>query len=94
MGTLNKSQLVDAVSNDVDATKKLVGEVLDSVLEHVVASLKSGTDVALKNFCTFKVKHRNARVGVNPKTGAKLDIPACRVPGVSFSKHVKESVKN
>ena len=40
MGALNKSQLVDAVSNDVDATKKLVGEVLDSVLEHIVNSLK------------------------------------------------------
>ena len=58
MSTLNKSQLVDAVSNDVDATKKLVAEVLDSVLEHVVNSLTSGNDVALKNFCTFKVKDR------------------------------------
>jgi DNA-binding protein HU-beta len=93
MSTLNKSQLVDAVSNDVDATKKLVAEVLDSVLEHVVNSLTSGNDVALKNFCTFKVKDRKARVGVNPKTGQKINIPACRVPGVSFSKHVKESVK-
>jgi nucleoid DNA-binding protein len=94
MTTLNKSQLVDAVSNDVDATKKLVGEVLDSVLEHVVKSLKGGSDVALKNFCTFKVKDRKARAGVNPKTGEKINIPACRVPGVSFSKHVKDSVKS
>jgi nucleoid DNA-binding protein len=93
MGALNKSQLVDAVSNDVDATKKLVGEVLDSVLEHIVNSLKGGTDVALKNFCTFKVKHRKARAGVNPKTGAKIQIAACTVPGVSFSKNVKEAVK-
>ena len=93
MGTLNKSQLVDAVSNDVDATKKLVGEVLDSVLEHITRNLSSGTDVALKNFCTFKVKHRNARAGVNPKTGERINIPACTVPAVAFSKHVKESVK-
>tara|TARA_A100001015_G_C14523655_1_gene531388 strand:- start:286 stop:567 length:282 start_codon:yes stop_codon:yes gene_type:complete len=93
MGTLNKSQLVDAVSNDVDATKKLVGEVLDSVLDHVVNNLKGGNDVALKNFCTFKVKHRNARAGVNPKTGDRINIPACNVPGVSFSKNVKEAVK-
>ena len=50
--------------------------------------------MALKNFCTFKVKHRKARAGVNPKTGAKIQIAACKVPGVSFSKNVKDAVKN
>ncbi len=93
MGTTNKSELINMVSSNVDMSKKAVGEVLDSILESIVSSLKNGNDVALKNFCTFKVKHRKARTGVNPQTGSPLQIPAANVPGATFSKTVKQAIK-
>ena len=56
---------------------------------------KSGdASVALVGFGTFSVRHRAAREGRNPQTGAAMHIPASKVPGFKAGKGLKDTVKN
>lgn len=93
MGTTNKSEIIDMVASDVNMSKKSAGEAVDSFLNSIVACLKKGDSVSFKGFGTFEIRHRAARTGVNPQTRAPLQIPAANVPGLKFSKLVKDSVK-
>ena len=89
-----KKDLVDAVAANVEGlTKKQVEAVLDAALEQITAALGHGDEVKLAGFGNFVVKTRAAREGVNPSTGAKIRIPAAKVPGFRPSKNLKDAVK-
>ncbi|WP_133150253.1 HU family DNA-binding protein, partial [Vibrio breoganii] len=55
-------------------------------------ALKEGDQVQLIGFGTFKVSHRNARTGRNPKTGEEIQIAAANVPAFTAGKALKDSV--
>ena len=57
-----------------------------------MGALKSGDSVALVGFGTFSVKHRAARSGRNPQTGAEIQIAAANVPSFKAGKALKDSV--
>jgi len=87
---MNKSQLIDAMAADAGITKAQAKKALDSFLSNVEATLKKGGKVTLIGFGTFSTQTRKARVGRNPKTGGKLNIPAKTVvkfkPGSKLQK--------
>jgi len=57
------------------------GEVIvDTLFDSVIGALKSGDKIEIRGFGSFRTRQRNARTGRNPKTGAKVDVPAKRVP--------------
>ena len=89
---MNKSELIDAIAAGADISKASAGRALDSALEAVTGSLKNGDQVSLVGFGTFSVKHRAARAGRNPQTGAPVQIAATSVPkfraGAEFKKKV------
>ncbi len=58
-----------------------------------VQSLRKGEDVAFTGFGKFHVQHRKARTGVNPRSGAKVEIPAGKVPKFSAGSSLKSAVK-
>jgi DNA-binding protein HU-beta len=89
---LTKADLVDAVANEFELSKRLSGEILDLVLEEIKSALQSGAKVQLIPFGSFLVRDRKAREGRNPKTGAKIKIPARRVPAFSAGKGLKDAV--
>jgi DNA-binding protein HU-beta len=89
---LTKADLVDAVASEFELSKRLSGEILDLVLEEIKAALQSGDKVQLIPFGSFLVRDRKAREGRNPKTGAKIKIPARRVPAFSAGKGLKDAV--
>jgi DNA-binding protein HU-beta len=90
---MNKEQLVERVAEKTGATKKDVADVLNSALEMVSAALKKGEKVTLVGFGTFLVRKRRAREGRNPQTGAKIKIPARRVPAFAAGKELKTAVR-
>jgi len=90
---MNKEQLVERVAEKTGATKKDVADVLNSALEMVSAALKKGEKVTLVGFGTFLVRKRKAREGRNPQTGAKIKIPAKRVPAFTAGKELKTAVR-
>ena len=90
---MNKSDLVDAVANDSDMSKAQAARAVDSVLANVGDALGKGDSVSLVGFGTFSVRHRAAREGRNPQTGASMHIAASKVPGFKAGKGLKDKVK-
>jgi len=88
-----KKDLIDRVASDAGLTKKQAGAALDSVLESIAGALKKGDSVLLTGFGKFEVRTRAARTGINPKTLAKIQLPATKVPAFKPGKALKSAVK-
>ena len=91
---MNKTELIDAIAAAADLPKASAARALDAVIDSVTDSLKKGDQVSLVGFGTFSVKHRNARTGRNPQTGATIQIAASNVPSFKAGKALKESVNS
>lgn len=91
---MNKTELIDAIAASADLSKADAGRALDAVVEAVTDTLKKGDQVSLVGFGTFAVKHRAAREGRNPQTGATIQIKASNVPGFKAGKALKDAVNS
>jgi DNA-binding protein HU-beta len=89
---MNKSELVDVVSNQSGLAKSDAARAVDAVLESVSTALKSGDSVSLVGFGTFTVKTRAARTGQNPRTREPIQIPASKMPVFKAGKALKDAV--
>jgi len=89
---VNKSELIDAIAAAADLPKASATRALDAVVDSITDSLQKGDSVALVGFGTFAVKHRAARAGRNPQTGATIQIKAANVPGFKAGKALKGAV--
>ena len=76
---MNKGELIEAVANAAELSKKDAATALDATLEAITKALKAGKKVALIGFGTFAVQKRAARMGINPATGEKIKIKAKKV---------------
>ena len=90
--TVNKSELIDAMAAGADISKASAGRALDSAIDAITGALKNGDQVSLVGFGTYSVKHRAARTGRNPQTGAEIQIAAANVPGFKAGKALKDAV--
>lgn len=90
---MNRTELIDMISEKAELTKASASRALDALLEGVTISLQNGDPVVLVNFGTFTVKQRAAREGRNPSTGEKIKINAAKVVGFKAGKALKEAVK-
>lgn len=90
--TLTKAELVDALAEEAELSKRQVGELVDLLLDEIKNALQKGDKVQLIPFGSFVVRERKKREGRNPKTGAKLVIPARRVPAFSAGKGLRDAV--
>ena len=77
---MNKNDLVDRVAERVGLSKVMSSKAVEALLDAITGLLKSGTEVRLVGFGTFKVSRRKASEGRNPRTGEKIQIPASKVP--------------
>ena len=91
---MKKSDLVQAVMKAAGIeTKKQSEQVVEALFETITKSLSRGEEVAITGFGTFRVVKRAARMGVNPKTGEKIQIAASIKPKFRAGKLLKEAVK-
>ncbi|MCL1807901.1 MAG: HU family DNA-binding protein [Oscillospiraceae bacterium] len=89
---MNKAELTNAVADKTGLTKKDSDAVITAVFEVIEGALASGDKVQLVGFGSFEVKHREARVGRNPKTRESINIAATNSPVFKPGKALKESV--
>ncbi len=89
---VNKSELVEAIADGADISKASAGRALDSALDAITTALQNGEQVSLIGFGTYSVKHRAARTGRNPQTGAEIEISAANVPSFKAGKALKDAV--
>jgi len=91
--SMTKDQLIEAVAAKCGCSKRQTDECLEAVLDNITKTLQKGDKVVLTGFGAFVISNRKARAGVNPKTGAKIQIPAMKVPKFRAGKALKEAVR-
>ncbi|WLV23447.1 HU family DNA-binding protein [Aciduricibacillus chroicocephali] len=89
---MNKTDLINAVAEKSELSKKDATKAVDAVFDTVAEALKDGDKVQLIGFGNFEVRERSARKGRNPQTGAEIDIPASKVPAFKPGKALKDAV--
>lgn len=90
---MNKTELVGAVAQKTELTKKDTEKVVNTVFETIMDNLAKGEKVQLVGFGTFEVRKRKQREGRNPATGEAITIPALNVPVFKAGKAFKDKVK-
>lgn len=90
---MNKTDLINAVSESTELSKKDATKAVDAVFESISDALKQGDKVQLIGFGNFEVRERAARKGRNPQTGDEIEIPASKVPAFKPGKALKDNVK-
>ncbi|MBU1289886.1 HU family DNA-binding protein [Patescibacteria group bacterium] len=89
---MTKDELIEAVAGNC-CSKKEASEAVNAMLDTITSALSKGNDVVLTGFGKFSVSKRAARMGVNPRTGEKLQIAATTVPKFKAGKALKDAVK-
>ena len=90
---MNKAELVAAVAEKTNSTKKDAEATINAFLETVEQALKDGEKVQLIGFGTFETKSRKARQGRNPrKPDEIIDIPASKAPTFKAGKALKDGI--
>jgi len=87
---LNKKELAEQAAGSLDVSRAEVERVLDALTDAIGASLAKGEAVAIAGFGTFEVRHRAARKGRNPQTGAEIDIAASNAPAFKPASALKK----
>lgn len=89
---MTKAELVEEVTNIGDLTRRDGEVIVDTIFDAVIGALKAGDKIEIRGFGSFRIRQRNPRIGRNPKTGAKVDVPAKRVPYFKPSKELRDLV--
>ena len=89
---MNKTELVAAVAEQADISKKDAEKALKAFTDVVAEELKKGEKIQLVGFGTFEVSERAARTGRNPQTGKTMKIEACKAPKFKAGKALKDAV--
>ena len=90
---MNKSDLINVVTEATELPKKDATKAVDAVFEAITQALQSGDKVQLVGFGNFEVRERSARKGRNPQTGEEIEIPASKVPAFKPGKALKDGIK-
>ncbi len=89
---MNKSELINAVAEKTQLTKKDSEKAVTAVFDVITEQLAKDEKVVLVGFGTFEVRHRAARKGRNPSTKEEILIPATKAPAFKAGKNLKMQV--
>jgi integration host factor subunit beta len=89
---LTKADLVDKVTALGDLTRRDGEIIVDLLFDSVIGALKTGDKIEIRGFGSFRTRQRNSRIGRNPKTGAKVEVPAKKVPFFKPSKELRDLI--
>lgn len=90
---MNKTELIAAMAESADVSKKDAEKVLNAFMDTVAKQLKKGDKIQLIGFGTFEAVKRAAREGRNPQTGKKLKIKSSVVPKFKAGKGLKDAIR-
>ena len=89
---MNRTELIAAIAERTELSKKDAEKALSATLDTIVKAVADGDKIQLTGFGTFEQRQRNARTGVDPRTGNSIDIPASKVPAFKAGKAFKDIV--
>jgi len=91
-GEMTKADLIDEVSRLAELTRKDSEVIVETIFDSVVRSLRAGDKIEIRGFGSFRTRQRRPRVGRNPKTGERVEVPAKKIPFFKPSKELKDLV--
>ncbi|PYV17302.1 MAG: integration host factor subunit beta [Acidobacteria bacterium] len=89
---MTRANLIDDISRAVEMSRKDSEVIVESVFESIVKSLRAGDKIEIRGFGSFRTRQRKPRTGRNPKTGARVEVPAKTIPFFKPSKELKDIV--
>lgn len=90
---MNKADIINKVHDVLGGTKVDAEKAVETVIDSIVDSLKSGDEVSIAGLGIFSAKMRNARTARNPRTGETIEVPAMRTPKFRAAKALKDAVR-
>jgi integration host factor subunit beta len=91
--TLRRTDLIDKVSELVQIPHKEATVIVELILDSIVHALGRGEKVEIRGFGSFRTRQRKGRIGRNPKTGARVEVPPKTIPHFKASKELRELVQ-
>jgi integration host factor subunit beta len=91
---MTKADLIDEVSRVVEMTRKESEIIVETIFDSIVKSLRTGDKIEIRGFGSFRTRQRQARIGRNPKSGDRVDVPAKRIPFFKPSKELRDLVNH
>jgi integration host factor subunit beta len=89
---LTKADLIEEVSRVVEMTRKDSEVIVEAIFDSIVRSLRAGDKIEIRGYGSFRTRQRQPRVGRNPKTGTRVEVPSKRIPYFKPSKELKDLV--
>src|SRR5205823_7126067 len=89
---MQKTELINQVAKDSGVSQAQAAKLVNATIDAIVKALKGGDKVTLTGFGTFEVRKTAARVGTNPRTRQKINIPAGRRASFSAGSLLREAV--
>ena len=89
---MKKTELIAAIAEQSGLTKKDAEKALTATIDTIIKAVAEGDKIQLTGFGTFEQRQRNARTGVDPRTGNSIEIPASKVPAFKAGKGFKDIV--
>lgn len=86
---MTKADLIEEVSLAVELTRKESEAIVEAIFNIIVRSLRTGDKVEIRGFGSFRTRQRQPRIGRNPKTGTRVEVPAKRIPYFKVGKELK-----
>ena len=91
---MTKAELIEDVSQAAELSRKDSETIVETLFSSIVSSLRSGDKIEIRGFGSFRTRQRKPRIGRNPKTGARVDVPAKKIPYFKPSKELKDLVNS
>ena len=91
---MTKAELIEDVSRAVEMSRKDSEIIVETIFDSIVKSLRAGDKIEIRGFGSFRTRQRQPRIGRNPKTGARVDVPAKKIPYFKPSKALKDVVNS
>src|SRR6476659_9736080 len=91
---MTKADLIEEVSRVVEMTRKEAEVIVEAIFDSIVRALRGGDKIEIRGFGSFRTRQRQPRIGRNPKTGARVEVPAKKIPYFKPSKELKDVVIN
>jgi integration host factor subunit beta len=91
---MTKADLIEEVSRLAELTRKDSEVIVETIFDSVVRSLRVGDKIEIRGFGSFRTRQRKPRVGRNPKTGERVEVPAKKIPFFKPSQELKDLVNS
>src|SRR5689334_14623447 len=92
--TLTKADLIEEVLRVTELPRKESESIVETIFDSIIEAIQKGDKIEIRGFGSFRTRQRRGRVGRNPKTGEKVEVPAKKIPYFKPSKELKDFVNN